>query len=158
MLGLLMGFQVGGPVSLDIMISACVGGAVALFMSGISSAYISESAEKQHELRELEKSMITSLDDSAHAEAARLMPWLIALVNGASPLILSLLIISPLFLAKHQLITTPAPLNLSLAVAAVLAFLMGVYLGRLSGRFWLWSGIHALLVALSIAGIILLLQ
>ena len=38
MLGLLMGFRVSATVSIEVMIGACVGTAVALFMSGISTS------------------------------------------------------------------------------------------------------------------------
>ena len=158
MLGLLMGFRLSGSAPMEVVIGACMGAAIALFMSGLTSAYISEAAEKEYELRELEKSMVTKLDNSAHGEAARLTPWLIALVNGLSPLILSLLILLPLFLAQQQLLLGLAPLDAALGIALVLSFLLGVFLGRLSGRFWLWTGIRALLIALVTSLIILLLH
>ncbi len=162
MLGLLMGFRVSAVISIDVMIGACVGAAVALFMSGLSSAYISESAEKQHELQELEKSMVTSLDESAHAEAARLMPFLIALVNGLSPWLLALLILAPLFMAQQQFwpnfLAIISPLDLAIIIALSLAFMLGVFIGRLSGQFWLWTGMRALLIAVITASIILLLN
>jgi len=162
MLGLLMGFRVSASVSIDVIIGACVGAAVALFMSGLSSAYISEAAEKQHELQELEKSMLTSLDESAHAEAAKLMPLLIALVNGFSPLLLALLILTPLFLFQQQLLPESffnfSPLDLAIIIALSLAFMLGVFLGRLSGRFWLWTGVRSLLIAVITAVIIFFLN
>ena len=158
MLGLLTGFRVSESTSVDIMLGACLGAAVALFMSGLTSAYISEAAEKEHELRELEKSMVTSLDESAHAEAARLMPWLIALVNGLSPLLLALLILIPLMMAQQQLWVGFSPLDAALVIAVLLAFCLGVFLGRLSGRFWLWTGFRALLIAVVTSLIILLLH
>ncbi|ALP53139.1 hypothetical protein Tel_08200 [Candidatus Tenderia electrophaga] len=159
MLGLLMGFRVTGSSPVEVMVGACLGTAVALLMSGLTSAYISESAEKAHELRELEKSMVTSLDDSAHAEAARLMPWLIALVNGLSPLLLALLILLPLLLAQRQIWPSALPvLDSAIVIAVLLSFLLGVFLGRLSGRFWLWTGARALLIAVVTAALILLLN
>jgi predicted membrane protein (TIGR00267 family) len=158
MLGLLMGFRVTATGSLEVMIGACLGTAVALLMSGLTSAYISESAEKEHELRELEKSMVAPMDNSAHAEAARLMPWLIALVNGLSPLLLALLILLPLLLAQQGLWPLFAPLDSAIVIALVLSFLLGAFLGRLSSRFWLWTGIRALLIAMVTALFILLLN
>jgi predicted membrane protein (TIGR00267 family) len=53
MLGLLVGFYVSEDVSLAVVSNACLGVAIALGMSGVSSAYISEAAEKQRELRRL---------------------------------------------------------------------------------------------------------
>jgi len=155
MLGLLMGFRVSGLASLDVMIGACVGGVVALLMSGLTSAYISESAEKARELHELEKSMVTSLEDSAHADAARLMPWLVALVNGLSPLLLALLILVPLFLAQRRVPLGVAPVDAALAIALILVFLLGAFLGHLSRRFWLWTAVRALLIAVVTSLIVL---
>lgn len=158
MLGLLMGFRMQETASLQVMVSACLGATVALFTSGITSAYISETAEKRRELRALEKSMVTSLEESAHAQAARLMPWLVALVNGLAPLFFSLLILLPLLLASEQLWPTRSPIDAALGIALLLCFLLGVYLGRLSDRFWLWSGLRALLIALLTALIIFMIQ
>ena len=86
MLGLLVGFYVSDDVRLPVVINACLGVAIALGMSGVSSAYISEAAEKQRELKDLEKAMVTDLSDSAHGQAARLLPLFIAFVNGMTPL------------------------------------------------------------------------
>jgi predicted membrane protein (TIGR00267 family) len=97
MLGLIIGFLVSNSTDLPVVINACLGAAIALGMSGVGSAYVSESAERQRELGKLEKAMITNLQDSAHGHAARGAPLLIALVNGSAPLVISLLILIPLF-------------------------------------------------------------
>ncbi|WNM57614.1 hypothetical protein [Candidatus Nitrospira allomarina] len=60
--------------------------AIVLGRSGISSAYISDAAEKRREIRKLEKAMVTSLRQSAHGRAAQLLPVVIALVHGIAPL------------------------------------------------------------------------
>ena len=158
MLGLLMGFRVSGETSIEIMIGVCLAGAIALFMSGLTSAYISESAEKAYELRELEKSMAQPLDESVHAEAAKSMPWIVALVNGVSPFLFALIILLPLFLAQHELIPWLSPIDAALSIALVLSFLLGVFLGQLSGRFWLWSGVRALLICAATTVLILFVQ
>lgn len=158
MLGLLMGFRVSGEASIEIMIGVCLAGAIALFMSGLTSAYISESAEKAYELRKLEKSMAQPLDESVHAEAAKSMPWIVALVNGISPLIFSLVILSPLFLAQYDLFLWLSPIDAALSIALVLSFLLGVFLGQFSGRSWLWSGVRALLICATTTVLILLIQ
>jgi len=148
MLGLLMGFYVSNEVELSIVIAACLGAAIALSVSGISSAYISESAEKKQELKELEEAMIVDLQDSAHGQAARFMPFLIALVNGMAPFIFALLIMTPLWLTQWQPGWVPYPLETSVAVAFTLVFLLGVFIGKISDSFWLWAGFRALFIAL----------
>jgi hypothetical protein len=100
MLGLIIGFLISETTDLSVIVNVCLGAAIALGMSGISSAYVSESAERKRALLKLEEAMIEDLHDSAHGEAAREVPILIALVNGCAPLIMSLLILTPLFLAN----------------------------------------------------------
>ena len=158
MLGLLIGFRISEPASLTIMLNACLGGAVALFMSGLTSAYISESAEKRHELNELEKSMVTSMEDTTHGDAAQLVPVVIALVNGLSPFLFALILLLPLFLAQRQINLVFPALDVALFTALLLAFLLGVFLGRVSGQFWLWTGLRALLIALVTSVIIFLIH
>jgi VIT1/CCC1 family predicted Fe2+/Mn2+ transporter len=52
----------------------------------------------------------------------------------------------------------PAPLETSIAVALGVLFLLGVFLGRISGTAWLWSGIRTLLVGLLTAALIFLIR
>ena len=49
MMGLCMGFYISDQVQIAVVIHACLGAAIALGMSGLSSAYISEAAEKKKE-------------------------------------------------------------------------------------------------------------
>lgn len=156
MLGLIIGFLVSTPTDLSVIISVCLGAAIALGMSGLSSAYISESAERKHALGKLERAMISDLQNSAHGDATRWVPLLIALVNGLAPLIISLLILSPLWLALAGVALPVPPLYAAIFVALLLIFLLGVFLGRISGVTWLRSGIQTLLVAVMTAALIYL--
>ncbi len=157
MLGLIMGFYVSDPVELTVVITTCLATAFALGMSGISSAYISEAAERRHTLVELEKAMVTSMDESYHARAAIWIPWLVALVNGIAPLIIALIIILPLWLAQKGMVLVLSPMATAMLVAMLIVFLLGVFLGRIGGTFWLWSGLQSLAVAAVTAGLIYLL-
>ncbi len=155
MLGLITGFHISGGTGTPVIIAACLGAAVALTVSGLTSAYLSESAERLQALRELETAMVSNLAGSAHGKAARLIPALIALVNGLAPLLMSLVIISPLWLAERLPVD---PLQAAIGVALLVIFLLGVFLGRVSGGFWLWSGLRTLFIALFTCGIILLID
>ncbi|MBW2159585.1 MAG: hypothetical protein JRH14_06410 [Deltaproteobacteria bacterium] len=157
MLGLIMGFYVSDRVDLTVVITSCLAAALALGMSGVSSAYISEAAERRRDLAQLEKAMVTSLDESHHARAATWIPWLVALVNGIAPLLIALIIIVPLWLARSGMVLALEPLLAAMAVALVIIFLLGVFLGRVGGIFWLWSGLQSLAVALVTVGLIYLI-
>jgi predicted membrane protein (TIGR00267 family) len=156
MLGLIIGFLVSTPAELSVIINVCLGAAIALGMSGVSSAYISEVAERRHALGKLEAAMVTDLKNSAHGEAARRVPLLIALVNGAAPLVISLIILIPLWLATAGIQLPLSPLYASIIVAGVLIFLLGAFLGRIADISWLRSGIQTLLVAFITAALIYL--
>lgn len=158
MLGLNMGFYTSPDVSITVVINACLGAAIALTVSGFASAYLSEAAEREKELKELEQALVGDLEDTAHGRAARLAPVFIAAVNGFSPLFIALLIITPLWLAQAGIILPLAPLEASIVMAFLVLFLLGAFLGRVSGRFWLWAGLRTLLIALLTAAVILLLS
>ncbi len=156
MLGLILGFLLSGTSDPTIVIKVCLGAAIALGMSGLSSAYVSESAERRRALKQLEQAMIDDLHESAHGEAARGVPLMVALVNGLAPLLMSLLILVPLFLARVGIVLPLSPLYAAIAVALLIIFLLGVFLGRISDVSWLRSGIQTLLVAIVTAALIYL--
>ena len=147
MMGLIIGFQISGLNDLTIIINACLGAAIALGMSGVSSAYISEAAERKRALGKLEDAMVTDLQDSAHGEAMRWVPLLIAIVNGLAPLTISLIILTPLWLSNAGISLPLSPLSSAIATALVLIFLLGVFLGRIAEISWLRSGSQTLLIA-----------
>ena len=156
MLGLIIGFLVSAPVNLSLIINVCLGAAIALGMSGMSSAYISESAERRRALGKLEQAMISDLQESAHGDATRWVPLLIALVNGLAPFIISLLILLPLWLSAAGMPLPVPPLYAAIIVALLLIFLLGVFLGRIAGVSWLRSGMQTLIVAVVTAALIYL--
>lgn len=156
MMGLILGFLVSAPADLPVIINVCLGAAIALGMSGVSSAYVSESAERRRALDKLEKAMISDLQESIHGEAARLTPLLVALVNGLAPLIISLLILMPLWLGHLGVPLPVPPLYAAILVALMLIFLLGVFLGRIADISWLRSGLQTLLVAVATAALIYL--
>jgi len=148
MLGLLTGFYVSGQVVLPVAISVCLGAAIALGMSGLTSAYISEAAERKLELKNLEQAMIADLGESAYGKASRLMPFYIALINGLAPFLIALIIITPLVIGYLHPQILPQPLETAALLAFLITFLLGIFLGRISGHFWLWSGIRTLIIAI----------
>ena len=156
MLGLIIGFIVSETDDLAVIINVCLGAAIALGMSGLSSAYISESAERKRALGKLEQAMISDLGDSAHGDASRWVPLLIALVNGLAPLMISFLILLPIWLATSGMTLPLSPPYAAIIVALFIIFLLGVFLGRIADISWLRSGLHTLLVAVVTAVLIYL--
>jgi predicted membrane protein (TIGR00267 family) len=167
MLGLITGFYASDNTAPATMISACMGAAIALGISGVSSAYVSEAAEKRKELLELEQAMITDLKQSPQGQATRLLPLVIALVNGLAPLLFCLIIISPIWIFNASAAVDPSaivsdpflhPVEISILLALSIIFFLGVFLGRISHTFWLWSGLRTLLIAAVTVLIIMLIN
>ena len=156
MLGLMTGFYVSGTTEMGVAINACVGAAIALFVSGFSSAYLSETAERKKELQEMEQALLVDLTESHHGEASRFLPLYIALVNSFSPLLFSLLILSPLFLSYYGVPLPLSPFLLAIVMGLSSIFLLGVYLGKISSTQWLWAGLRTVFIAVIMVGIILL--
>ena len=156
MLGLLVGFRTTGIVEVEVALIACLGMAIALGMSGISSTYISEQAERRREFGELRDAMLSDMNNSEHRRAARWAPVFIALVSGLAPFLLAQLIMLPLWLVSAGVSLPLNPYEAAIGVAFALIFLLGSFLGRIGGQFWLWSGLRTLFIGLLTAGIILL--
>lgn len=147
MLGLNMGFYTTGDVPTQTAITACMGTAIALCISGLTSAYISESEERKKELVELERALVADLGDTAFGKASQWAPIWIALVNGFAPLLVSLFIIFPLWMDHFGAPLPIPPLESAIASSFLAIFLLGLFLGKVSGSFWLWTGLRALLIA-----------
>ena len=159
MLGILLGFYTGGKVPLAITMNACFGAAVALGISGFTSALLSETEERKKELKELEASLMTSLEESDHWRASQITPWVIAAINGLSPFSISLFIIIPLWLEDRGFILPfdIYPLDAAIGFSFLAILFLGISLGRISGTFWLWSGLRAVFIGLITAGIIFMI-
>jgi predicted membrane protein (TIGR00267 family) len=157
MLGMLLGFYLSEDIPLLTMLNACLGVSVALAVSGVSSAYISESAEQQKALDKLRGAMVSDMEDSAHSRAAMLAPVVVALANGASPLVMGLLIMFPLWLNHLGMEIWPGAIEAAILTAVSLIFLLGMFLGRVRGTSLLISGLLTLLIAAITAGLIFLL-
>lgn len=158
MLGLNLGFYVSDGVAISTAVNACMATAIALGVSGLSSGYVSETAERRRELRELERAMVADLEQSVHATATRLVPVLIALVNGLAPFVVAMLVTTPLWLEQAGVAMPFGALRSAIATAFVVIFLMGMLLGRISGTFVLWSALRTVAIAFATSALILLVN
>lgn len=157
MLGIIAGFYVSKSTEYHLALTTCLAATIALTISGISSAYISEIAEQKKSLKELQQAMISDMVGSHHVKASRTAPVVIAIVNGISPLLFSVIILIPLWLARYEISLPISPFILSLLIAVILIFFVGIFLGKISETHWLPSGLKAILVAMITTGLIFLL-
>lgn len=155
-LGVLAGSYAGGVEKAGVVISLILSTAVSIGVAGFYGSYQVERAERDRALREIEESTLTSLQDTTLYSASRYATVLVALIDGLSPLIASLVIMIPFFFVPPA--TMHAAFYLSGAIAFVELFLLGVFLGRISReRLW-FAGVKLVLAGVVALAISLLLN
>ncbi|MFX1579036.1 MAG: hypothetical protein ACFFBJ_05270, partial [Promethearchaeota archaeon] len=101
MLGLILGGLITiNPANLpDAMLQfnaillAAAGTSIAMAISGFSGSYLTESAERDREVDELGKAMLSDMSETMYANATRTTSVVVALVDGSSPAIAAFIII-----------------------------------------------------------------
>ena len=102
--------------------------------------------------------MVANLEQSVHAAAARLVPLIIALVNGLAPFMIAMLVTLPLWLEKAGIAMPLGALPCAIVTAFVIIFFMGMWLSKFSGTFALWSALRTVVIAVATSVLILLVS
>lgn len=104
---------------------------VSMAISGLWGAYLTESAERQRSLDDLEEQTLTDLSQTRIGRAGRAAVVIVAAVDSLAPLLASLLVLLPFFLSRLW-----ANIFYSYYAAAAIAMLclfgLGAFLGRIS--------------------------
>ena len=147
MVGVVMGQWVGGVKDPSTVILTGIATSISIGVSGLWGAYLAESAERGRELAELEKISLTDLGGTKIGRASRIAVLVVSLVDGLSPLISSLIVLTPFFLvfAGEVVISYVT----SMVLALVCLFVLGMFLGHISGRSLIGYGIRT-----AIAGVV----
>jgi predicted membrane protein (TIGR00267 family) len=157
MLGIIVGSWVSnGPP--EVVLTAGLATCLALGISGVSGAYMTERAERKRDLKELESAMITKLDDCMISDASRFVSFYAALVDGGSPIVTALISLAPFFLLLQGLIALQVAYIASIALTLVTLFALGMYLGKIAKENALFYGIQTLLAGVATVAIVLLFR
>ena len=154
MLGVVIGAYVSGVINQPtIIISAGIAGSIAMGASGISGAYMTEKAERTKKLKELEKAMLSDMKESVHGKSQRFATIFAALVDGFSPAIAAMIVISPFFIANFGLISYEIAFFVCIAITMIVLVLLGIYLAKISDESLIKYGILMLFVGLITAAL-----
>ena len=141
-IGILIASFFANVTNLRVVIAACFGAAIAMTVSGVWGAYLTEMAERQGKIKILEKKLSIHLKKSPIGRAHKLASLFLGVIDGVLPLIATPIMILPMFLSL--------PVNLayyySLAISFALLFLIGAYLGKISRENMLKGGFQMLIV------------
>ena len=131
MIGVLMGNWLAGVDDARIVISTGLATSVAMGISGLWGAYLTEAAERQRDLVELSRQTLTDLNDTVIGRASRAAVVVVALVDGLSPFLAAVLVLSPFF-AADLFPSISWVYYTSLGVALLTLFGLGLFLGHIS--------------------------
>lgn len=157
-LGIVIGAYVAEITNEFWVIWPGLGATFAMCLSGLFGAYMTEEAERVSEMRTLEKSMLTDLQETVVGRANRFASFWAAMVDGFSPALTGLSCLTPFFISSTGLFSTTLASQLSVAICLAIMFLLGVFLGRISKRNMVVHGTKMLLVGLIITLVFLALK
>ena len=157
-LGIVIGAYVAEIANEFWVIWSGLGATIAMSLSGFVGAYMTEEAERTRKLNSLEKSMLKKLENSVVGKASRFASLLVAIIDGGSPAVAAIACLAPFFLSSSGAFSINFAIQLSIAIAFSVMFLLGLFLGRVSGRHMLFQGVKMLLVGLILTLVLLVLK
>ena len=138
-----MGNYLAGVRDLAISIRTGIATSIAIGVSGLWGAYLTETAERQRELSELERACLVDQAGTKIGRASRLTVIIVSILDGAVPFVAALVVLIPLFLAG--VIGDPLTCYLLATIAALVAlFGVGLFLGHVSKRSLMGYGLRTL--------------
>lgn len=155
-IGVLMGNFTAGVEQPRIVVSTGLATCVAMGISGLWGAYLTEAAERRRELLELERSTLSELGSTRIGEASRAAVVIVALVDGISPFIAALIVLIPFFI-PHVFPSMDFTYLVAIGFALAALFGLGAFLGRISRRNIFLYGLRTVVAGIISIGISLLL-
>ncbi|HUW08746.1 MAG TPA: VIT1/CCC1 transporter family protein [Anaerolineae bacterium] len=139
-IGVLMGNYLAGVQAPAVVVSTGLSTCVAMGVSGLWGAYLTETAERKRGLDDLASHTLTDLSDTKIGRAARAAVIIVALVDGLAPFSAALVVLMPFFFARLLGdITTSYYVSLGLAMTAL--FALGAFLGKVAKSNLIVSGL-----------------
>jgi len=155
--GVILGAFTAQITDFSLIISIGLATSVAVGISGIWGAFLTEAAERKRELTILEKALHRKLKGTDIEKAFSATTYMTAAVDGISPFVAAIVILVPFIIAPAD-IDPHIVYYLSFVMAAAVFILLGIYLGRISKANILISAIKLLLAGAICAVVIILLS
>ena len=158
MLGVVIGAHVAGIENPMPIISAAVAGSIAMGASGISGAYMTEKAERRKKMKQLERAMLTDMSNGLHDKSHRFATFFAALVDGVSPAMTAMFVVTPFFFVRFGFITAELAFFSCIALTLLILVSLGVYLARISDESMIKYGVQMLIVGSITASLAILVS
>ena len=148
MLGVVIGAYIAKINEPRLIISAGVAGSIAMGASGISGAYMTEKAERTKKLKDLQNGL--------HRKSYRFAAAFAAIVDGVSPALAAMIVISPFFIVNFGIISNEIAFYSSIIITLTVLALLGTYLAKISDESMIKYGLQMLIVGLVTAFVCIL--
>ncbi len=145
-MGVVIGAHFAGVTNPHIVITAGIGGSVAMGISGVSGAYLTEHAERKRDLRKLEMAMLKNLKDTHYARASEFASFVVAAVDGISPALSAAILVTPYLIVPR--ISMDSAFFASLILGLAVLFTLGIFLARISDERPAVSGLQMIVVGI----------
>lgn len=131
-LGILIASAFSSSPDYRLIIATIITSSVALGISTGVSVFEAESMEQEIKMRDMERAMLRSLEDTHIRRNSKLTILLISVVNFTAPIIAGAVTLTPFLVLGAGEIRTAA--YISLALAILILFVVGAFMGRSGER------------------------
>jgi predicted membrane protein (TIGR00267 family) len=115
---------------IEVILGTMITISLGLGISSGASVYQAESLEREREVHELEKAMLTSLSDTKIMKSARNITIIVATVNLLTPFLVCALYICPIAFSYVGYIGISLAAWISIAIALITLLIAGIIVGR----------------------------
>ncbi|MBA7605469.1 hypothetical protein ES703_12601 [subsurface metagenome] len=129
-LGMLISFYIQNINDPLLIFKIGFAAAIAMAMSGLWGAYLTERSERIKDLKELERVTISDLNNTKIGSALRFATIVVAMVDAIAPFVTAFLALIPFLFAKILDIKTCYYISFIILFSTL--FLLGIFLGRVS--------------------------
>jgi predicted membrane protein (TIGR00267 family) len=134
LLGIIVGAAFAADASLGVIMVTMLTSSLALGISTGVSVYEAESLEHERKISNLEKAMLTDLDNTVIDKTSKSVTILAMGINFLTPLFSCGVTISPFIFVALQILEINVASWISVASALMILFGAGVYLGRIGKK------------------------
>ncbi len=148
LLGIVVGSWIVGVTQPEIIVTAGLGACLAMGLSGVFGAYMTERAERMRNIKTLEASMLTDLSGSVLSDASDFVSAYAAFVDGTSPILTAIIALIPFILTLTGKLVIWDAYIASIILTLLTLFSLGLYLGRIAKENMLLYGAMTLAVGI----------
>jgi len=139
-LGIILGSWAARVKNPYVIVMAGLGACLAMGVSGLFGAYITEKAERKRIIKNLEDAILSDLEGSLQQNASEFVPTLAALVDGLSPTLTAMISLIPFIMSMLKFLSIWDSYIVSIILTFGTLFALGLYLGRIAReRMWLYG-------------------